>query len=364
MPHAGAEGRAEGGTRAQPVHLARHDPVTDERLARSDHHGARLGLDGHHVHRLGESGRQSLALTDGEVHEAVVGPDAPPVDRHDGPRRERGVVGAEACGHHFGVIAVRHEADVLAFRLGCHHAQTELAGDGARLGLGAVSHGEEHPRQHLAPDAPEEVTLVLGRILPHEQPPVDNARVVARGHPMRIDAVGGRDQVAELGEGVAPHARDRGATARVLGHEVVHHVPAERRLQVEHVVRHADRLAHAPGVVHRVERAARPVGHVGAVVVELHRHADDVEAVALEERRAGRRVDATRHGHEHALSRGGAPRALCVGHAGVRPPPSRAPSRRAAGRPVPRDRWRRHWSARRATGEWPRWQSPDERRGP
>jgi hypothetical protein len=122
---------------------------------------------------------------------------------------------------------------------------------------------------------------------------------VPRGDPLARRRVGLAQQVAELGERVAAHARDRRAAARVLVHEVVAPRRARSGLEVEHVVRHAEPLAHAPRVVDRVERAARAVGHVVAVAEELHRRPDHVVALLDEQRRRDRRVDAAAHRDEH-----------------------------------------------------------------
>src|SRR5947207_6022990 len=117
----------------------------------------------------------------------------------------------------------------------------------------------------------------------------------------RVDLVGAVHEVAELGEGVAAHARNRRAAARVFVHEVVDHVVAERALEIQHVVRDAELLAHAPRVVDRVERAARTVGDVLAIAEELHRRADDVVALLDEQRCRDGRVHAAGHRDENAL---------------------------------------------------------------
>ena len=95
--------------------------------------------------------------------------------------------------------------------------------------------------------------------------------------PACVDRIRLAQQVAELGEGVASHARDRRAPARILGDEVLHHVAAKGGFEVEHVVRHAELLADAARVVHAVQRAAGTIGEVLPVAEQLHRRTDDVE---------------------------------------------------------------------------------------
>jgi len=57
-------------------------------------------------------------------------------------------------------------------------------------------------------------------------------------------------QVSELRESIAPHARNRRPPPRVLIHEIINDIMAERALHVQHVVRNPQLLAHAPRVVH------------------------------------------------------------------------------------------------------------------
>ncbi len=131
---------------------------------------------------------------------------------------------------------------------------------------------------------------------------VDDARVVPGRDPSRVDRVGLHDEVAELRERVAANAGNRRASARILADEIVHHVAAESALEIQHVVRNAERVADAPRVVHRIERAARAIGEVAVVAEELHRRADDVVALLDEERGGDRRVDSAGHRDENALS--------------------------------------------------------------
>src|SRR5262245_8757454 len=124
---------------------------------------------------------------------------------------------------------------------------------------------------------------------------------MTRGDPLGVDAVGLHEQIAELRECVAAHARNGRASTRVFAHEVVDDVAAERTLEVEHVVRHAEGLADAARIVHRVERAARTVWQIVAMAEQLHRRTDDVVALLDEHCRSNRRIHAARHGDQHAL---------------------------------------------------------------
>ena len=71
-------------------------------------------------------------------------------------------------------------------------------------------------------------------------------------------------------------------------------------------MRDAERLGDAAGVVDVLAGAAGALAvHGGAVVVELQRDADDVVALALQQRRDDRGIDAARHGDDDARRRRG-----------------------------------------------------------
>ena len=275
----------------EPVHVAGDHPPPQQRLARTDHDGARLGTDGHDEHRLGEAARQSAPLPNGEAGVPGVLADDPAVGEHDRAARQRGGIVAQALSNDPRVVAIGNEADVLRFDL-LGHDQPERTRHVARLGLGLVPDREEHARDHGAVDPPQEVGLVLGLVEPAVQLPVDDARVVPRRDVRRIDGVGLAQQVTELGERIAPHAGNRCAPGGVLAHEVVHHVVTERRLQVEHVVRDAQRFADPARIVDRVERTARLVGDVVAVAEQLHGRAHHLEPLGMQQRGGDRGVDA------------------------------------------------------------------------
>src|SRR5438093_8485695 len=89
-------------------------------------------------------------------------------------------------------------------------------------------------------DAPQEVGLVLLPVEPAEQRAVVRNRIVASGDRVTVEGVGVREKIAELGERIAAHARNRCAPARVLGDEVVDHVVPEPVLEIQDVVRNLE----------------------------------------------------------------------------------------------------------------------------
>ena len=111
----------------------------------------------------------------------------------------------------------------------------------------------------------------------------------------------GAEQVAELDRLVAFDAGHRRLAGDIALGKAVDHRLLEAALVVEHVVGNADALRHRARVVDVLAGAtgALAMGR-GAVVVELQRHADDVVALGLEQRRRHRGIDAARHGDDHA----------------------------------------------------------------
>ncbi len=214
-----------------------------------------------------------------------------------------GGAGAQ-LGDERGVIAARDEADVLAVGL-CRHRQIEAPRQRARLVLGhatqrEVQEGELHARRRE-----EEIALVAAIIGSAMQLrpacAVDAAHVMPGGERVGAEIARRRQQVAELHRLVAAHAGDRRLAARVGIGEIVDHVAAEAALVVEHVMRDAQPLGDARGVMDVLPGAACALLRQGrAVVVELQRDADDVEPLLDQQRRGHRAVDAAGHGDDDA----------------------------------------------------------------
>ena len=83
---------------------------------------------------------------------------------------------------------------------------------------------------------------------------------------------------------VAEAAGDRCSPGNILFNKGTDHVALETLLVIDHVIRDADLLRHAAGVVDVVERTAAPLHGLrhalfaseAALVPELHGEADDV----------------------------------------------------------------------------------------
>ena len=114
--------------------------------------------------------------------------------------------------------------------------------------------------------------------------------VVPRGQPLGVVGHGAVEQLGELEIAVAVRARNGRAPRHILAHEVRHHVLAELRFEIDDVVGDADGGGDAAGVVEIVDRAAGAeralpgLGHL-AVVIQLHRHTDDVVTLLGEQGR-------------------------------------------------------------------------------
>ena len=91
-------------------------------------------------------------------------------------------------------------------------------------------------------------------------------------------------KLVELDEGIAERAGYRRASREILVDERLDDALLELALQIDHVVRHADVLGHAPRIVYIVERTAAAGGCFGgefrqaALIPELHGQAGDVVA--------------------------------------------------------------------------------------
>ncbi len=175
-------------------------------------------------------------------------------------------------------------------------------------------------RELLGRQVPQEVGLVLGRVETLAEHPAARRRVRLGPHVVsRRDRVAGEPSGAfperrELDLGVARGARDRRLPGQIGGDEGAHDVAAELLLEVEHVVADSQRPGDAARVGQIVQRAASAgAAGLARVIPELHREADDLVALLLQEKRGDRGIDPARHGDGDA--HGGTLSA--IGQAGV-----------------------------------------------
>ncbi len=167
---------------------------------------------------------------------------------------------AQVAPEHRGVVAVRNEADLERLRL-VRRRQSERPRGPPDLRLRQVADREEQSVQDGPRKTPQEVRLVLTVVRrPAQQSalgPARQASVVTRRDVATAQRVGPPDQVPELREAVAPHARNRCAPGSVLAHEVANHVLRELPLQIEHAVWRAETCRHRSSICNALEAAAR-----------------------------------------------------------------------------------------------------------
>ena len=249
------------------------------------------------------------------------------------------------------VIAVGHEADLLAVALGGHR-QVHGAGQFADFALGQLAERKHGAGKLLLGEAEQEVSLVLGivhgaqQLVPAGGFVEVDARVVAGGHLARAHGLGHFQETVELDVVVAQRAGNGRAAGQVLFHERLYYLLLELLLEVHHVVGDADLLGDAAGVVNVVERAAAPRSPLCGqlrqtpLVPKLHGQPHYVVTLAHQERGHGGAVDAAAHGDGNGKLRhvrrfcGGAPPRPRA------PPPGRPPARRWCRGPAKNACWR------------------------
>ena len=203
-----------------------------------------------------------------------------------------------------GVIALGHEADVLAVGLaGDGHAQR--CGQRAHLRLQEAAEREREAGQLVGCGGEQEVTLVAGVVTGALH---DGARgaeatlnVMAGGEGAGTEGGGHIEQFAELEIGVTADAGDGGFAGAIAVDEWLNDAIPETGLVVEDVVGDFKGGGDLAGVVDILAGAAA-AGTAGcrAVIIELHGDADHVVAGVLQECRRDGAVDAAGHGSHDA----------------------------------------------------------------
>ncbi len=230
----------------------------------------------------------------------------PAVEMDDlaGPRRAR----LQPLDH-VGIAAVGDEADVLAVGL-VGDPEAELRGERAGLRLVDVAEREAQQVELLLRRGIEEIALVAAGIGRAEQTPAAIGEfaaddIMAGRQRIGAELAGEPEQVLELHRAVALDAGDRRLAGEIALGEALDHGVAEAVLVIEHVMGNADLLGDAARIMDVLPGAAGPGAVDGrAMVVELQRHADDVVALALQQGRHNRGIDASRHRRDDARGRG------------------------------------------------------------
>ena len=162
----------------------------------------------------------------------------------------------------------------------------------AHLLLGVGAEGEDATLQHVLPQSPEEVRLVLLLVIAHadEDAPVPflQAGVVSGRDIGTSQLVGPLRQDTELEQGVAHDARIGRAAVAIFVNEVLHHRLAEALALVGNVVLDAHRFGQLPGF------------H-GFVAPHPHRQADDFIALLAQHETSGGTVYTATHAYQYSL---------------------------------------------------------------
>ena len=186
---------------------------------------------------------------------------------------------------HTRIIAVGHEADVLAVRL-FRDSESKVRGQRTHARL---LHPAERKAQHFqlgGRRAEEKIALVALDIGGTMQ--LRTARTVEAPHVMTCrQRVGAEilchfEQIGELDALVAQHTGNRREPLCVRIRKRFHNAGTEAVLVIEHVMGNAQASGHAARILHVLSRAARALLLCRrANIVKLQRHADNVVAFSL-----------------------------------------------------------------------------------
>ncbi len=190
--------------------------------------------------------------------------------------------------------------------------EARLAGELAHLGLLELAEREAQARERGGREPGEHVALVLGGVGCGPQQRalavVTDARVVTGRERARPEAGRQLDHRVEPHAAVAADAGVRREPRGVPGQPPVDDARPELLAQVDREVRHAEAVGELAGAPHGVGRAAARLAVVLGIGPQLERARDRL-AVARDEQRGDRAVNAAAHGDERA-SLGGSERGV------------------------------------------------------
>ena len=268
---------------------------------RPDPHFACGGIKTDDIKRFGlAADLQPLALADGEVNDALVLAERLARRRVDN-RAGRRTLGPD-LGDDLGVVAVGHEADVLAVGLG-RVPQARRFGQSAHLRLG-------HPAQRKAQvielrlgGAVKKIRLVARRIEGAVQlrsvrchDPLD---IVPGGKAIRPQFARHAEQVGEFRPHVAADAGHRRASSEVFVGELFDHVFAESAFMVEDIMGDTQPVGHGARIANVIARAACALAPgCRAIIVKLERDADHLGPAGMGKRGDNRGIHPAAHCHD------------------------------------------------------------------
>ena len=298
-----------------PVHFVRIDDGIEQLRLRADRDGVGLHILGADVDRCAHGEAQALPLADGVPHSAAVGAYLSAADVEEIARR---VVLSGEILHKAGVVAVRHEADVLTVVLAGVH-EVLLLSDGAHFALVQTTQRQADMSQLLLREVVEHIALVFALVQTlFEQPAARglvllHPGIMARDHMIQPVRFRPAKQVIELHISVAVDAGIGRTAGLVDPDEFVDDLFLKVCRKIQHLVGNIHRIGHLGGVLNVPLRAAgaQALGVHGLVAGEAHGDAGAVETVPLHEPCRHRAVHTAAHGDERP---GAAGSVLCFCH--------------------------------------------------
>jgi len=194
----------------------------------------------------------------------------------------------------------RNEAHVLTvgFR---RRAQAELSCERTNFGLGHVANGKEGALEFTTGQHVHHVRLILCRVTTtvhaHLALGVGHEPCVMSGnHGIEAEGIGALGEARELQAAVAFDARVGCDASGVRVHVRVDDLFLKVIGEVEDEMVDVELLRDTTGII---DVGHRTTTGIAFAAPQSHRHPDDVMALALHEGSGDRRVDPTRHRHEH-----------------------------------------------------------------
>ncbi len=226
---------------------------------------------------------------------------------------------AERALQKAGVVAVRHEADVLAVGL-AGVPEAVRGGERAHLGLAQAAEREQRVRQLLLRHRVQHIGLVLGGVPGFFQQPAPafgvalHPRVVPGRDLVHPHQSGALQQPAELDVPVAVDAGVRRLAAAVSLREARDHVAPELPAEIEHVVLDAEAGGDAARVLHVRQRAAGAFPfQPGLLVAEKpQRRARDLVPLLQQQQGRDGAVHPAAHGDHHFFTHQNVPSTISI----------------------------------------------------
>ncbi len=198
------------------------------------------------------------------------------------------------------------EAQFLALRL-FRNGEVEFTRNLAHFGLRQITQGKHRARKLLLCEIEEEIRLIFLCIARFADliaaVRIFQTYVMACRDMRRTKLVRYMNQLMKLQPAVAVYTRTGCPSGDVIIHERLNHLLKELLLKIDRVKRNAKMMSDTPGIFHVLRSAAascltRPAG---AVIPQLHGHADNVVSLLHEQGCGNRAIDASAHSNQNSF---------------------------------------------------------------